>query len=396
MVLWRYLVDAVVLEGRSPIELARSHGVSQSWIYELVKRFRQGGYPALEPRSRRPHSCPHKTSSEVEGIVLEIRRHLIAAGHDAGANSIAFHLVGRVDKPPALVTIWRILGRNGQITPEPHKRPRSSFKRFEAELPNQMWQADSTHWQLADSSDVEILNLIDDHSRLVVASVALPSLKALDVYEIFRSATEVHGLPATFLCDNAAVFSGSPRRGKVVLEAELERLGIRCIHSTPYHPQTCGKVERFHQTLKRFLARQSRPVSLAHLQLQLEAFRDYYNQHRPHRSLGGRTPLAAFNARIKAKPDPAQAPSHYRVRKDKVDRFGRVTLRYLGRLHHIGLGLAYKNRSIRLLVAGVHVRVVTEEGSLLRELILDPTRDYQPLGSRKLFHDVVRQASTMS
>lgn len=396
MGLGRYMVDAVVLEGRKPSELARAHGISQSWIYELVDRFRRGGYPALEPKSRRPHSSPRQVSPEVRSAVVELRHELFTAGHDAGAQTIAHHLVGRVDRVPSVATVWRILSRQGLITPQPHKRPRCSFKRFEAQLPNEMWQADSTHWQLGDGTDVEILNLIDDHSRLVLASVALPSLKAPSVYQIFRSATENYGLPAALLCDNAAVFSGSPRRGKVVLEAELERRGIRCIHSTPYHPQTCGKVERFHQTLKRFLVRQASPVSLAHLQLQLDTFRDYYNQHRPHRALGGSNPLAAFNARLKAKPDPAQAPTHYRVRKDKVDRFGRVTLRYLGRLHHIGLGLAYKNRSVRLLVAGARVRVVTEEGSLLRELTMDPSRDYQPLGGRKLFHDVVRQASTMS
>lgn len=396
MGLGRYMVDAVVLEGRKPSELARAHGISQSWIYELVARFRKGGYPALEPGSRRPRSSPGQVSLQVQAAVVELRHELLTAGHDAGAQTIAHHLTGRVDKVPSVATIWRILSRHGLIRPEPHKRPRCSFKRFEAQLPNEMWQADSTHWQLSDDTDVEILNLIDDHSRLVLASVALPSVKAPNVYEIFLAATEAHGQPATLLCDNAAAFSGNPRRGKVVLEAELERLGIRCIHSTPYHPQTCGKVERFHQTMKRFLARQARPVSLAYLQLQLDAFRDYYNQHRPHRALGGRSPLAAFNARLKAKPDPAQTPTHYRVRKDKVDRFGRVTLRYLGRLHHIGLGLAYKNRSVRLLVAGDHVRVVTDEGSLLRELTLDPSRDYQPLGSRKLFHDVVRQASTMS
>ena len=152
MALGRYMVDAVVLEGRSPIELSRTHGVSQSWIYELVKRFREGGYSALEPRSRRPHSCPHQVQPEVETAILEVRRELIGAGHDAGAHTIAHHLVGRVERVPSVTTIWRVLSRHGLITPEPHKRPRCSFKRFEAELPNQMWQADSTHWTLADGS----------------------------------------------------------------------------------------------------------------------------------------------------------------------------------------------------------------------------------------------------
>jgi transposase InsO family protein len=391
-----YLVEAVVRGGLSPTALAKAHGISRSWIYELIARFREGGEPALVRRSRRPHSCPHQVKPEVEAVVLELRHDLAAAGHDAGAQTIAHHLADRVDKVPSVATIWRILSRHGRIIPQPHKRPRSSFKRFEAQLPNEMWQADATHTWLADSSEVEILNLIDDHSRLLLASVACASVKAGDVLQTFTDAAEIYGLPAALLCDNAAVFSGKSRRGKVVLEAELERLGIRCIHSTPYHPQTCGKVERFHQTMKRFLARQASPLSVAHLQMQLDAFRDYYNQQRPHRALGGKTPLSAFNARLKAKPDPAHSPTHFRVRKDKVDRFGRVTLRYLSRLRHIGLGLGYKNRSVRLLVAGDHVRVFTEEGSLLRELTLDPSRDYQPMGGRTLVRDVVRQVSTMS
>jgi transposase InsO family protein len=278
MGLARYVVDAVVIEGQSPSQLARSHDISRSWLNELVARFRQGGYPALEPGSRRPHFCPHQVKPEVQAAVLELRHQLLDGGHDAGAQTIAHHLVGRVETVPSVATIWRILSRQGLIIPEPHKRPRSSFKRFEAELPNEMWQADATHWLLADGTDVEIFNLIDDHSRLVLASTALPSVKATDVFEIFLAASQSHGFPAALLCDNAAVFSGKSRRGKVVLEVELERLGIRCIHSTPYHPQTCGKVERFHQTLKRFLVRQVSAQSLAHLQAQLDAFCSYYNQ----------------------------------------------------------------------------------------------------------------------
>ncbi len=391
-----YVVEAVVHGGLSPSALAKAHGISRSWIYKLIARYREGGQQALVPRSRRPHTCPHQVKPEIQAAVLELRRELAAAGHDAGAQTIAHHLVGRIEHLPSVATIWRILSRHGLIIPQPHKRPRSSFKRFEAQLPNEMWQADATHTRLVDGSEVEILNLVDDHSRLLLASVACLTVKAADVLEIFLAATEGYGLPAALLCDNAAVFSGKSRRGKVVLEAELERLGIRCVHSTPYHPQTCGKVERFHQTMKRFLAKQASPVSLAHLQLQLDSFRGYYNQQRPHRALDGRTPLVAFNARLKAKPDPAESPTHFRVRTDKVDRFGRVTLRYLSRLHHIGLGLAYKNRAVRLLIAGDQVRVFTKEGSLLRELILDPSRDYQPMGGRTLVRDVVRQVSTMS
>src|SRR5262245_24478516 len=177
MGLERYIVDAVVLEGRSPTEIARRHGISRSWLYQLVARFRDGGYPALVPRSRRPHSCPGRTSPELEAAVVGLRHELSQAGHDAGPATIAHHLGRRVDRAPSAATVWRILRRHGLITPQPHKRPRSSFIRFEAALPNELWQADTTHWRLADGSDVEILDLIDDHSRLFLAADAFRTVK---------------------------------------------------------------------------------------------------------------------------------------------------------------------------------------------------------------------------
>ena len=395
MGLGRYVVDAVVLERRSPRELARSHGISRSWIYELVARYRAGGYPALEPRSRRPRSCPHQLAPKVERAILRLRRELAAAGHDAGPHTIAQHLARRMAVVPALATIWRILRRHGLITPQPQKRPRSSLHRFEAALPNELWQVDATHWSLADDTTVEILNIVDDHSRSAVASVAFHTVKAADVVQVFLAAAQQYGLPAALLSDNGAVFSGGSRGGTVLLESELARLGIRCIHSTPYHPQTCGKVERFHQTLKRFLSKQPRPTSLAHLQLQLDGLRGYYNQRRAHRALGGRTPLVAWSARIKAKPELPAAATHFRVRQDRVDGDGRVTLRYLSRLRHIYVGRAHRRERIRMLVADAHVRVVRENGQLLGELTLDATRDYQRLWPAPVHNDV-RQESAMS
>ena len=186
--------------------------------------------------------------------------------------------------------------------PQPQKRPRSSLIRFEAELPNEMWQADITHWPLASGRDTEILNMVDDHSRLFVASRVFVTVKAADVVDVFRTAIALHGAPASLLCDNGAVFTATPRGGKVLLQVELERLGIAAKNSRPYHPQTCGKVERLHQTLKRYLAKQEPARTLAELQGQIEGFLGYYNATRPHRALGGRTPLEAYGARLKARP----------------------------------------------------------------------------------------------
>src|SRR5438477_4872702 len=342
MQLARFLVEAVVHGKQSPNQLVREHPISRSWFYELLARYRRDGPDALEPRPHRPTSCPHQVDQALVDAILELRAQLSAAGLDAGPQTILHHLAARFDKTPSRVTVWRILKRNGLISAEPHKRPKASFIRFEAELPNELWQTDATEWPLGDSSKVEILNLIDDHSRLCLASVAVRTVKAADAVQTFYSALEEYGLPARFLSDNAAVFSGKSRRGRVALESELDRLGVQCVHSTPYHPQTCGKVERFHQTLKLFLAKQAPADSLAHLQLQLDAFRTIYNQPRPARALGCPTPLQAFHARLKASPSLAQPAVDYRIRRDRLVDGGRVTLRYLSLLGHYQV--SYKHR----------------------------------------------------
>jgi transposase InsO family protein len=376
----RYLVEAHVLGGRSVSELAAAHGVHRSWVYKLLARYRAGGYEALEPRSRRPRSCRHATPPEVIEAIVALRAELQSQGHDAGAETIAYHLAKQKKDVPSLSTIWRILRREGLVVAQAQKRPRSSLIRFQAELPNEMWQADITHWELSGSEHAEILNMIDDHSRLFLASRAFQTVKARDVVDVFHAAAELHGLPASFLSDNGAVFTATPRKGKVLLQAELERLGITSKNSRPYHPQTCGKVERLHQTLKRYLEAQEPAETLEQLQGQIDTFVHYYNNVRPHRALDGRTPLQAHSTRLKARPAAVEPDTHFRVRNDTVDAHGKVSLRYMSRLHHIGLGRAHKGRQVKLLIADQSIRVITPEGELLRELTLDPSRDYQPLG----------------
>lgn len=376
-----YLVHAVIDEGRSPAELAAAHGVSRSWIYELLARHRADPEHGLEPRSRRPHDSPTRVPVAIEERIVTLRKELTEEGFDAGAHTIHYHLALRDDPVPSVSTIWRILARRGFVTPQPNKRPRSSLIRFEADLPNECWQADTTHWALADGTDIEILNIIDDHSRLLVASVAHRTTKATDVVACFHQAAATWGYPASMLTDNGAIFTAAYRNGRSALEGVLDELGITFKHSRPYHPQTCGKIERFHQTLKRFLAKQPAARTIEDLQDQLDRFRELYNTVRPHRALGRRTPNQAFTARLKASPtgNGLTTPTHYRVRHDKLDSSGVVTLRYRSRLHHIGIGRAHKNTRVLILVADLDIRILTQDGALLRHLTLDPNRDYQPL-----------------
>jgi transposase InsO family protein len=375
----RYLVEAHVVEGRPVSELAAAHGVHRSWIYKLLARYREGGLEALQARSRRPRSCTHQTPREMVEAIVALRTELEVQGHDGGAETISYHLAKDHQGIPSLSTIWRILRREGLVVPQRQKRPRCSLIRFEAELPNECWQADVTAWQLACGEVVEIIDLIDDHSRLHLGCDAYARVKAADVVASFHKAAQLHGVPQSLLSDNGAVFVGGYRRGKVALEYELQRLGVHFKNSRPYHPQTLGKVERLHQTLKRYLAKQAPAQTLSELQGQLDAFRHYYNTVRPHRALGRRTPLQAYSARLKARPAGTEADTYFRVREDRVDKCGKVSLRYDSKLYKIGLGRAYKGRAVKLLIADQQIRVIDSNGELIRELTLDPSRPYQPI-----------------
>jgi transposase InsO family protein len=374
------VVTAVLVEGRSKSDVARDYGVSRRWVITLVQRFLAEGEPGLAPRSRRPTRSPTRTAVEIENEIVAIRKDLDRNGHEAGAATIAAHLHRRHGSSPAVSTIWRILTARGFVTPQPHKRPRSSYVRFAAEQPNERWQADITHWPLANGTDAEILNWIDDHSRLCLASTAAPVFTAPTVDRTYRAIAAVHGDPAGVLTDNGAVFTGRYRgHGRVALEVTLHASGVIFSHSRPYHPQTCGKVERFHQTQKKWLANQPAAATITELQRQLDTFRDYYNDIRPHRALTRHTPAEAYTARPKARASGIPLiDGHFRVRHDKIDANGKLTLRHNSRLHHIGLGRRHAGTPVLVLVHDLHIRVLSTSGQLLRDLTLDPTRDYQP------------------
>lgn len=380
MDLARFVVDAVVLEGRSCRDVARSHGVSKSWVAKLVARFREGGYEALAPRSKAAKKVANRSAEELEDRVVRLRKELTDQGFDGGAQTIHYHLSQSVARPPSASTIWRILKRRGFVTAQPHKRPKSSYVRFEANLPNEMWQSDVTFFELKDGTKVEILNFLDDFSRVCVASKVLSVTSAPDVVATLYEAGAAWGLPASLLTDNGCIYTAAYRHGYSAMESELFHLGIDYKHSRPYHPQTCGKVERFHQTLKKFLKRQPPVGTIQQLQAHVDRFVAYYNEMRPHRAKGRKTPRSAFESRDKARPVKSEGAftRELRVRHDKVDRHGVVTIRYKSKLHHIGMGRALAGTRIVLLVAGRQIRVIDRDGQPLRNFELDPNTDYQP------------------
>lgn len=387
----RLVITAVIVEKRAVSEVARTYGVARSWIYALLARYRAEGEAAFEPRSRRPRSSPSAISPDTADLIVRLRKDLAGRGLDAGPHTICWHLRHHHQVQVSAATVARYLTAAGLVTPEPKKRPKSSYLRFEAEQPNECWQSDFTHYRLtrpdgSPGTDTEILAWLDDHARLVLRLTAHHRVTGPIVVAAFRAAVAEHGAPASTLTDNGMVYTtrySGGRGGRNAFEAELRRLGITQKNGRPNHPQTQGKVERLWQTLKKWLASQPRqPATLAGLQALLDAFTAYYNTQRPHRSLPHRaTPATIYAARPKAAPGSREADTHDRVRRDIIDTTGCVTLRHSGKLYHIGIGRTHAGTHVILLIQDLNIRVVhAATGELLRQLTLDPARNYQPTG----------------
>ena len=379
----RLVITAVVIEGRSQGEVARAYGVSQGWVSRLVARYRAEGEAAFEPRSRRPKTSPGAVSDDTVALIIALRKELAGQGLDAGPHTIAWHLEHHHQVRVSAATVSRYLTRAGLVIPEPRKRPKSSYIRFAAELPNERWQSDFIHWHLAGGREVEIVSWLDDHSRLALSVTAHPVTTGEVTLATFRAAVARHGVPASTLTDNGLVYTtrlAGGRGGRNGLEHELRRLGVTQKNGRPSHPQTQGKVERFQQTLQKWLRAQPPAAALAQLQDQLDQFTSYYNTRRPHRSLARRsTPATAYDARPRAVPGDRAADSHDRVRTDIIGTTGTVTLRTGGKLYHIGTGRAHAGTHVLMLVQDLHIRIIdAATGELLRDLTLDPGRNYQP------------------
>jgi transposase InsO family protein len=374
----RVAVLKVVSDQLSATDAAAEYGFSRRHLHRLLARYREGGLDALEPRSRRPRTSPNATSQEVRERVIALRARLTADGLDGGPVTIAWHLAQEGRKPPAPATISRILTQAGLVTPAPRKRPRSSYLRFQAAQPNELWQSDFIHWRLADETDVEILNWLDDHSRYLLSCTAHQPVSGEAVVAAFLETVEAHGPPAATLTDNGSVYTSRFTGGRNAFEYVLRTLEIRQKNGSPGHPQTQGKTERFHQTLQRWL--RARPIArtLPELQTQLDDFRDHYNHQRPHRALDRRTPGDAYRATPKALPaSNGHAQGHYRLRYDRLDNTGKMTLRRAGRMHHLGIGRAHARKRVLALADDREITVIElDTGEVLSTHDIQPSKTY--------------------
>lgn len=305
------IARSVIDQGLTPAQAATKFDVTRQWVHTLVNRYRTGGPQALEPRSRAPHSTPRATPPTIRHRIIELRKELTDQGADAGPLTIAWHLEHEGHRPPSDSTIRRILHQAELITDEPKKRPKSSYTRFQADLPNECWQSDITHWYLTDGTRVEILDFIDDHSRYLLSITARTAFTGAGVATELQHLIDDYRPPASTLTDNGLVFTTRLARhkgGKGGFEKLLDAHHIKQKNGNPGHPQTQGKIERFHQTLKRWLSARPKPATTGDLQNQLDQFRTWYNTGRPHRAIDRHTPEQAYTALPKAKPNSEHDP----------------------------------------------------------------------------------------
>jgi transposase InsO family protein len=381
---YEVLIKAVTVQGLSYRQVAARYGVSKSLVHKLHHRWLTEGEAAFEPQSRRPRSSPNRTPQIVRDRIEALRDEQVADGLDAGADTIT-EMLARESVTTSRATVWRVLTAAGRVAPQPQKRPRSSWRRFCADRPNELWQSDFTHVQLSTGHDVEVIGWLDDHSRYLLHLSAHRRVTGRTVTDTFTTAAQEHGYPAGTLTDNGMVYTTRLARGGRgrgdgtgnAFETLLADLGITQKNGKPFKPTTQGKIERFWQTLKKHL--KARPTaSLTELQNVLDAFRDYYNNIRPHRALRRRTPAFAYQLIPKATPTRPGDPNAWRVRYDTIDRDGKISLRHSGRMLHLGIGRAHARAEIICLIHNNDAIISARDtGEILAQFTLNPAHGYQ-------------------
>lgn len=381
--------------------VARRYRVSRTWVYRLLERWENQGPAGLVPRSRAHHHDPRRVGQDVRDQVIDAHRALKDGGWGAGAASIHDRMLHDGLETPSVGTIHSILKSAGLTSHEPGKRPRCSLQRFEADLPNETWQADFTHWRCRDGTDARIQTWLDDHSRMVLHCKAFASLGANDVLDCFLAACGEYGVPASTLTDNGREYTPGHERGDRMAHPftrALVLLGVEQKNGKPGHPQTQGKIERWHRTLKQWLRRRPQPRDLDELQALLDEFVHAYNHQRPHRALHGDTPWHAYHERAKACPATLEATgglldarilARLAVRADPVlhlaetaavsDAKGMVRCIKAGtRTYDFALGKPNANLAVLVIIEqGISTVIAQETGEILAQGPVDTTKRYQ-------------------
>ncbi len=356
-------------------QFCRDSGISRETFYKYRRRFGQDGIEGLQELSRRPRTSPRQTPVEIEDLIVLRRKQLIEQGRDHGAQSIVWALQREGIAVPSVSTVWHILTRRGAITPQPQKRPKSATKRFCFDRPNECWQSDWTGWALADGTPVGIAGSLDDHSRYLVGLRACTGdADAALVWEVMLAGIDECGIPSMSLSDNGLVYTGRFHAYESAFETNLWALGVRTINSAPFHPQTCGKIERLWQTLKKWLTAHEPAATIDELNAHLEQFRNFYNHQRPHRAHRGATPAEVFDATAKARPADRPVPAPIVISHHSV---GETSGYIFVAPYKVNVGLRWAGHDCDVIRDGEHITILSGT-TLVRSFTADPTRSYQP------------------
>lgn len=266
------------------------HGISRKTFCLLRARARDDGPAAvLAPRSRRPRTSPARIGDEIKDQAVDVRAVLKASGLDHGPISVFERMRTMGLQPPSVAALARLFRERGPSRRQPAKRPRASYRRFVYPASNCCGQLDATEYVLARGRKAVVFQLVDDHSRLAVASHVAAAETAAGALAVFKKGVTAHGVPQRLLSDNGMALNPSRRGWAGQLVAYAKPLGVEPITGKSYHPQTQGKNERFHQTLFRWLDKQPLADTIAVLQAQVDAFDLVYNTQQPHQSFPARS-----------------------------------------------------------------------------------------------------------
>lgn len=284
--------------GANITRLCERFGISRQTGHLWIRRFAEGGPPALADRSRRPRRSPGRSSPEMEALIVRLRgRHPAWGGRKLKA-WLEQHGHGCV---PAASTITAVLRRHGLITPEASEAA-TPWRRFEHERPNDLWQMDFKGPIATRRGACQALTVLDDHSRFSLGVRACPDQRTATVRGELTRVFRVYGLPWRMLADNGPPWSAETGETWTTLKVWLLKLGVVMIHGRPYHPQTQGKEERFHRTLTAELLRRADLLDLAHAQSLMDPWRDVYNLERPHEALRMKPPASRYRVSDRAMP----------------------------------------------------------------------------------------------
>lgn len=287
-----------------------------------------------------------------------------------GARTLHTKLVqAGLKNPPVVSTVHRVLKRHGLVNTQSARKPQQ-WKRFERIAPNDLWQIDGTQVALSDGSKAWIVNLIDDHARYAIGATAVRRFTVHAAWSAMETAVTEHGAPRQLISDNGLQFTSRKGQKPVYFQDRLTALGVKQLSSRPRHPQTCGKLERYHRTFKEYYADHGPAATVDELQVLCDRFRWYYNHERPHRSLQQQTPALVYAATGKVAAGDA-APR--RPKTPVVASSG--TLTYLKR--KINVGTAHAGCRLRVLELGdERILIETIDGHLVRELTLGERSTY--------------------